>query len=71
MVMKFLIKVDIIELKSDSRESQYCYLMSILMSKKAKSKLSLMDPQDFGKPLSHLESVKQLIEALLDKAQLD
>lgn len=56
---------------SDLKVSCECYLTVISFLKKARLEASSLDSRDFTKPISHPESMKQLVKKPLDKAHLN
>lgn len=67
--MKFPIRASVGEVRNDPQESRQCYLMVVLLLKKANPELPCTDPWDPTKALPHLEPTKQLVKVPLDKAQ--
>lgn len=66
IIMKFLIRDNIGELRSNLKELHQCYLTIISLPKKVRPKAPLVDPQDMDKSTPHPEPVKPLIEVPLD-----
>lgn len=66
-----MMRINVKELRSNPREFWQYYLMTVSLPKKAKFKASLLDPQNFGKPLPYPKPIEPLIEAPLDKTHPD
>lgn len=66
-IMKFPMRIDIRELRSNPRESLHCYLMMISLPKKDQLEMPLMDHRYLAKLILCLELVESLIETLLEK----
>lgn len=67
----FSTRIDIRELKNNPRESRQCYITAVSLPNKARPETPPMDPWDFAISLLHLEPIKLLIKAPLDKAHPD